>query len=73
MLIKNVLRGKNFRLLFGAALLGLLGLTGCIVAPGPGVAYVGPPAEVVVAPVPVVVGPEVVVPFFIGGGGRYRR
>ncbi len=67
----------------------LLGLTGCVVEPGRGVAYVGPPvvvesapveyvapAPVYVAPAPVVVEPQLVVPipiFIGGGGGRYRR
>jgi hypothetical protein len=77
---KNVLCGKNFRWLAGVVLAGMLGLTGCVVQPGAGVAYVGPPVVVAgppavyEAPAPVVVGPEVVVPLFIGGGGgRYRR
>jgi len=73
MIKENILRGKNFRWLVGVALVGVLGLAGCVVEPVGGVAYVAPPAEVIVAPAPVVVGPEVVVPVFIGGGGRYRR
>jgi hypothetical protein len=68
----------NTRWVFCAAFLGALALTGCVVAPAGGVAYVGPPAvyaapePVYVAPAPVYVGPEVVVPVFVGGGGRRR-
>ncbi len=65
----------------GVALTGMLGFSGCVVEPGPRVAYVGPPVvveeapAVYVAPAPVVVEPELVlpIPIFIGGGGRYRR
>ena len=55
--------------------MGVFGLIGCVVQPVGGVAYVGPPAAVYVAPAPVVVEPELVmpIPIFIGGGGRYRR
>jgi len=76
---KNVLRGKNFGWLAGLAIVGMLQLSGCAVEPGGGVAYVGPPVIVeaapveYVAPAPVIVEPAVVVPIFVGGGGRYRR
>jgi len=81
MIINNAWRGANLRGLIGVALMGALGLTGCVVEPGVGVAYVGPPVvveappPVYVAPAPVVVEPELVVPIpiFVGGGGRYRR
>jgi len=63
----------------GGALLGILALTGCVVEPD-GRAYVAPvvvaPAVVEVAPQPVYVGPEVVVPIVVGGehdGGRRER
>jgi len=74
MINKTASGGKNLRCLVGLALVGMLGLVGCVVQPVGGVAYVGPPAAVYVAPAPVVVEPELVmpVPIFIGGG-RYRR
>jgi len=72
---KTALGGKNSHWILGIAFLGVFGLIGCVVQPVGGVAYVGPPAAVYVAPAPVVVEPELVmpIPIFIGGGGRYRR
>ena len=75
MLNTTVLRGKNFCRMAGLALVGMLGLAGCVVQPAAGVVYESPPPAVYVAPAPVVVEPELVlpIPIFIGGGGRYRR
>jgi hypothetical protein len=69
---KNILGVTNVLGMFLAASLGALTLTGCIVQPA-GEVVVGPPAAVYVAPEPVYVGPQVVVPLVIGGGGRYYR
>jgi len=69
MLIKNILIVTQACGLLGVVSIGLLALSGCVVQP------VGEVA--VVAPVPVLVGPEVVVPVVVGPGyaprGYYRR